>query len=102
MALVNGSMEGPLVLDYRGEARSLFDEAAVTDLVSALAWASAEAPAEPGEGLVIRGVRPYITVTFYPGNLVYYYMDSHWNFWYQGTGETDLYPALVRLWEGAG
>ena len=94
--------EGPLVLDYMGEARSLYDEAAVTDLVGALAWAPAETPAEPGEGLVIRGVRPYITVTFYPGNLVYYYMDSHWNFWYQGTGETDLYPALVRLWEGAG
>ena len=90
------------MLDYMGEARSLYDEAAVTDLVGALAWASAETPAEPGEGLVIRGVRPYITVTFYPGNLVYYYMDSHWNFWYQGTGETDLYPALVRLWEGAG
>lgn len=94
--------EGPLVLDYMGEARSLYHEAAVTDLVDALAWAPAEAPAEPGEGLVIRGVRPYVTATFYPGNLVYYYMDSHWNFWYQGTGETDLYPALVRLWEGAG
>lgn len=94
--------EGPLVLDYMGEARSLYHEAAVTDLVGALAWAPAEAPAEAGEGLVIRGVRPYVTATFYPGNLVYYYMDSHWNFWYQGTGETDLYPALVRLWEGAG
>ena len=43
-----------------------------------------------------------VTVTFYPGNLVYYYRDNYWNFWYQGAGEADVGQALIGLWQGAG
>lgn len=35
-------------------------------------------------------------MTFCPGNLVYYYMDDYWNFWFQGTGEAELYPLLLE------
>ena len=54
-----------------------------------------------GEGIMVYGADRYGRFTFYPGNIVYYYIDDAWNFWYQGLGETDLYHMLVELWENA-
>ena len=38
----------------------------------------------------------YVNITVYPGNLVYYYMDDYWNYWFQGTGEADLYALAAE------
>lgn len=78
------------------------DGTAVAELVRALSWTPAAAPADPGEGVAVSTADRSVTVTFYPGNLVYYYRDNYWNFWYQGAGETDVGQALIGLWQGAG
>ena len=53
------------------------------------------APAEELEGVTVTDASGYYRMTFCPGNLVYYYMDDYWNFWFQGTGEAELYPLLL-------
>ena len=37
-----------------------------------------------------------VSVTFYPGNLVYYYQDRYWNYWFQGTGDAELYSLAAE------
>ena len=54
------------------------------------------APAEEPEGVTVTDASGYYRMTFCPGNLVYYYMDDYWNFWFQGTGEAELYPLLLE------
>ena len=54
------------------------------------------APAEEPEGVTVTDTSGYYRMTFCPGNLVYYYMDDYWNFWFQGTGEAELYPLLLE------
>ena len=55
-----------------------------------------DAPAEEPEGVTVTDTSGYYRMTFCPGNLVYYYMDDYWNFWFQGTGEAELYPLLLE------
>lgn len=94
--------EGALALQYQGATHDLSDGTAVAELVRALSWTPAAVPADPGEGVAVSTADRSVTVTFYPGNLVYYYRDSYWNFWYQGAGEADVGQALLGLWQGAG
>ena len=54
------------------------------------------APAEEPEGVTVTDTSGYYRMTFCPGNMVYYYMDDYWNFWFQGTGEAELYPLLLE------
>ena len=53
------------------------------------------APAEEPEGVTVTDASGYYRMTYCPGNPVYYYMDVYWNFWFQGTGEAELYPLLL-------
>lgn len=84
------------------EKRGFSDWEEVLDLMDAMTWT----PADPGQGQGITASPEdrYVTVTVYPGNLVYYDLEGHggpWSFWYQGSGETDLYDVLLDRWERA-
>lgn len=74
----------------------------VEEIVGDVIWLPDEPGQAQGEGITASAEENYVKVTFYPGNLVYLYMDDFWNFWYQGTGEIDLYDVMLDCWEQAG
>ncbi len=88
--------DGPALLAGAEGDRPLPDPGAVEAAMEALTWTPVEpAPAEEPEGVTVTDASGYYRMTFCPGNLVYYYMDDYWNFWFQGTGEAELYPLLL-------
>ena len=65
---------------------------AFAQAADSLSWAPAEPARLGAEGIALTNTGEFITVTFYPGNLVYFdYLNTPWKFWFQGTGEADLY-----------
>ena len=89
--------DGPALLAGAEGDRPLPDPGAVEAAMEALTWTPVEpAPAEEPEGVTVTDASGYYRMTFCPGNLVYYYMDDYWNFWFQGTGEAELYPLLLE------
>ena len=69
---------------------------ALAAAIDSLSWTPGE-PARSGtEGIFVDSPDHYVNITVYPGNLVYYYMDDCWNYWFQGTGETDLYALAAE------
>ena len=83
------------------EKRGFSDWEEVLYLMDATTWTPTEPGQVQGKGITASAEENYVKVTFYPGNLVYYYIDDAWNFWYQGSGETDLYDVLLDRWERA-
>ena len=65
--------------------------------VDSLTWAPAE-PAQSGaEGIALSNTDEFVHVTVYPGNLVYFnYLSTGQSFWFQGTGEADLYALAAE------
>lgn len=89
--------DGPALLAGAEGDRPLPDPGAVEAAMEALTWTPVEpAPAEEPEGVTVTDASGYYRMTFCPGNLVYYYMDDYWNFWFQGPGEAELYPLLLE------
>lgn len=89
------------IVSQFGDARVLAELAQVEGAVESMDWTPGGSDGAQGEGIMVYGADRYGRFTFYPGNIVYYYIDDAWNFWYQGLGETDLYHMLVELWENA-
>ena len=89
------------IVSQFGDARVLAELAQVERAVESMGWTPGGSGQAQGEGIMVYGADAYGRFTFYPGNIVYYYIDDAWNFWYQGSGETDLYNMLVELWENA-
>lgn len=89
------------IVSQFGDARVLEELAQVEGAVESMDWTPGGSDEAQGEGILVYGGAGYGKFTFYPGNIVYYYIDDAWNFWYQGSRETDLYDMLVELWENA-
>lgn len=89
------------IVSQFGDARVLAELAQVERAMESMDWTPGGSGQAQGEGIMVYGADAYGRFTFYPGNIVYYYIDDAWNFWYQGSGETDLYNMLVELWENA-
>lgn len=70
---------------------------AFAQAVDSLTWAPAE-PAQSGaEGIALSNTDEFVHVTVYPGNLVYFnYLSTGQSFWFQGTGEADLYALAAE------
>ena len=69
---------------------------ALAAAIDSLSWTPGEPAPEGTEGIFVDSPDHYVNITVYPGNLVYYYMDDYWNYWFQGTGETDLYALAAE------
>ena len=69
---------------------------ALAAAIDSLSWTPGEPAPEGTEGIFVDSPDHYVNIPVYPGNLVYYYMDDYWNYWFQGTGETDLYALAAE------
>ena len=69
---------------------------ALAAAIDSLSWTLGEPAPEGTEGIFVDSPDHYVNITVYPGNLVYYYMDDYWNYWFQGTGEADLYALAAE------
>ena len=72
------------------------DREELAQAVESLSWAPGQPAPEGAEGVTVRSGSGRVSVTFYPGNLVYYYQDRYWNYWFQGTGDAELYSLAAE------
>ena len=69
---------------------------ALAAAIDSMTWTPGDPAPEGSEGIFVDTPNHYGSITVYPGNLVYCYLDDYWNFWFQGTGEADLYALAAE------